>query len=217
LTDHYFSTRLKRNPKRVVLWKALWDFSLNKALGFPGTLVELGSGRCEFINASTAQKRYAVDSWAEMPGHADTDVITHVGSATKLPFLKNESVDGVFASNLVEHLSRQQFEEVLDESWRVLKSGGKLVLLQPNFRHSFKRYFDDYTHVSIWTHISLSDYLESRGWALEEVQGKFLPLTVESPLPVSRFLIWLYLKLPFKPLGGQMLVVASKSQSEMPA
>jgi ubiquinone/menaquinone biosynthesis C-methylase UbiE len=174
--------------------------------------VEIGSGRCEFINASTAQTRYAIDIWPEMPLHAEKGVSTHVGSATKLFFLDRDSVDAVFASNVVEHLTREQFEQVLDESWRVLRKGGKLVLLQPNFRYAFRRYFDDYTHVSIWTHLSLSDYLESRGWTLDDVQGRFLPLTVESPLPVSRFLIWLYLRSPIKPLAGQMLLVASKRE-----
>jgi hypothetical protein len=41
-----------------------------------------------------------------------------------------------------------------------------------------------------------------------EVRPRFLPLTVKSRLPAWPILVWMYLNLPVKPLGKQMLLVA---------
>ena len=73
----------------------------------------------------------------------------------------------MFASNLLEHLERAAVDRLLAESGRVLRPGGRLILLQPNFRLQPGRYFDDYTHVSIFTDQSLSDYLAAGGWQVE--------------------------------------------------
>ena len=141
---------------------------------------------------------------------AGPGVEAHVGSAADLGFLDDESVGGVFASNLVEHLTHEQFDEILVEAMRVLVPGGKLVLVQPNFRLAYKRYFDDFTHVSMWSEVSLGDFLTSRGWLVERAQARFMPFSVKSRLPVSTFLIRCYLASPIKPAAGQMLVIARK-------
>jgi ubiquinone/menaquinone biosynthesis C-methylase UbiE len=129
-----------------------------------------------------------------------------------LGFLADGSAQLVFASNLLEHLTHAQIDALSDEAMRVLSPGGRFVLVQPNFRLCAKNYFDDYTHVSIWSDVSMSAYLESRGWTLERVVGRFLPLTVKSRLPVSAALIRAYLKSPIRPLAGQMLLVSVKER-----
>ena len=206
----YFDTRLKFDERRAILWRALWKFSLKKHLGKPESLLELGAGRCELINAATASNRIAVDTWEGVQESASEEVQAFVASATRLEFLASEAIDAVFASNLFEHLTREELSQTLDEALRVLKPGGRLVIIQPNYRFSFKRYFDDYTHISVWTHVSLVDYLASKGWEISNVAKKFLPLSVKSRLPVTSALIWLYLHSPIKPFAGQMLIVAQK-------
>ena len=62
--------------------------------------------------------------------------------------------------------------------------------------------------MSVYSHISLADFLRANGWEVLEVRPRFLPLTVKSRLPVWPALIGLYLKSPFKPLGKQMLITA---------
>ena len=102
----------------------------------------------------------------------------------------------------------------MQEVDRILAPGGKLVLMQPNYRLSYKRYFDDFTHVSMWSEVSLADYLSSRGWQIDRAQARFMPFSIKNRLPVSRLLVRCYLASPLKPLAGQMLVVASKGTSK---
>ena len=67
------------------------------------------------------------------------------------------SVVFAFASNLFEHLSQEDFARVLSALREKLTSAGDLVILQPNYRYAYREYFDDYTHRTIYSHISLSD------------------------------------------------------------
>ena len=69
-------------------------------------------------------------------------------------------------------------------------------------------YFDDYTHVAVFTDRSLPDLLAANGFAREHVEARFLPLTMKSRLSFGHRLVPLYLRLPWRPLAGQMLVVA---------
>src|SRR5690606_23116308 len=91
---------------------------------------------------------------------------------------------------------------------RVLRPGGRLVLVQPNFRLDPGRYFDDFTHVAIYTDRSLHDYLVSEGWEVTHLEPRFLPLTMKSRAAALSFLVPLYLRSPIRPLAGQMIVSA---------
>jgi len=206
----YFDSRLEDDPRRGVLWKTLCSVALDQLVPEGGVALELGAARCDLINNLRAGRRIAVDIWPGMKEYRSPEVEAHVGPATDLRFLDDRSVDVVFASNLVEHLEVGQAEVMVREVRRVLKEGGRLVLIQPNFRISWARYFDDYTHRSIWTDISIADFLRSEGYVVERVEARFLPLTVKSRLPIHPTLIKLYLASPFKPLAGQMLVVARR-------
>lgn len=169
----YFDTPLKFDKRRIVVWKALWRFSLRHHLGNPESLLELGAGRCELINSATVRRKIAVDTWEGVRSSASAEVQVFVASATNLRFLGSGTMDSVFASNLFEHLTREELGATLDEAFRVLKPGGRLAIVQPNYRFSFKRYFDDYTHISVWTHISLVDYLSSKSWEIIAVKKNF--------------------------------------------
>ena len=214
--QEYFKTRLKYDHKRTVLWSTLCASVFNTYVPKDGTVVELGAGWCDFINNIDAEKRIAIDIWPGIEVHKDDEVETFVADVTNIPFVADKSTDLIFASNLVEHLTREQTLEMLNECARVIRKNGYLILVQPNFRLSYKKYFDDYTHVAIWTDIGLVAFLETLGWKVTRVEGRFLPLTVKSRLPVSRLMIRAYLKSPFKPLAGQMLVIAQYQESNKP-
>ena len=52
--------------------------------------------------------------------------------------LRSESFDLVVCADLVEHLYPDQFESMLDECFRVLKPGGRVVIWTPNPGHFFE-------------------------------------------------------------------------------
>jgi hypothetical protein len=131
-----------------------------------------------------------------------------VGSVTDLGFLADASVDFAFASNLFEHLPQQGFAATLAQLRAKLSPRGTLTILQPNWRYASREYFDDYTHVAVWSHVGLCDFLAANGWEVLEARPRFLPLTIKSRLPVWPVLIRAWLASPVKPGGKQMLVRA---------
>jgi ubiquinone/menaquinone biosynthesis C-methylase UbiE len=118
--------------------------------------------------------------------------------------------DVVFISNVFEHLTRQESVLALAEIRRVLKQGGVLIAIQPNFKYCWKEYFDDYTHVQIFTHLGLSALITASGLTVVDVKPRFLPFSMRSKLPKLAWLVMIYLYSPFKPFAGQMLLVAKK-------
>ena len=133
-----------------------------------------------------------------------------VGDVTNLDFLEDNCIDFALASNVFEHLSQSDLSKILVHLRRKLRPGGTLNILQPNFFYAFRQYFDDYTHLSIYSHVSLSDFLSAQGYTVLEVHPRFLPLlTIKSRLPVSPLLIQAYLLSPIKPMGKQMFIRAA--------
>ena len=59
-----------------------------------------------------------------------------------------------------------------------------MIVVQPNFRYAYRQYFDDYTHRSTFTHVSLANLLRSKGLRVLHVEPRFLPYSMrESRLP----------------------------------
>jgi SAM-dependent methyltransferase len=204
----YHDTRLAFDPRRETVWKALWRYHFRHIVPADGCVLDLGCGYGDFINQVEARRRIALDSWKGFPAHLRPGVEPIVSSVTDLGAIDECSVDFAFASNLFEHLSQTDFAAALAALRPKLTGRGSLAILQPNWRYAFREYFDDYTHVSVYSHISLADFLEANGWEVIEVRPRFLPLTVKSRLPVWPPLIGAYLKSPVKPLGKQMLIRA---------
>jgi hypothetical protein len=91
-----------------------------------------------------------------------------------------------------------------------MKLGATLTIVQPNFKYCAREYFDDYTHVTIYTAQSLCDLLSANGFRIARCVPRFMPLTLKGRLPVQPWLIRLYLSSPVKPMAKQMLVTASR-------
>ncbi len=209
--SRYYETRYQVDPRRSRVWRLICAW-LQREIPPQASVLELGAGYCDFINQIQAAQKVAVDMSETVRQAAAKDVETHVGSCTELGFARDASVDVVFASNLFEHLSLPDLEQTLGQVRRVLKPGGKLIVIQPNFRYSYRDYFDDYTHVMIYTDRSLADVIAAAGLEPCLVMPRFIPFSMKSRLPVMAPLIWLYLRSPFKPFAGQMLIVARKKE-----
>jgi SAM-dependent methyltransferase len=208
VSDGYHASRLTQDPRRNVLWAALWRHYFRSRIAPGDCVLDLGSGYGEFINNVVAARRLALDTWSEAPDHMGPGVETHVGPADDLGWIPDGAVDFAFASNLFEHLSQEDFAAALTALRPKLSGKGSLTILQPNYRYATREYFDDYTHISIYSHVSLADFLRAQGWEVLEVKPRFLPLTIKSRLPVSPWLIAAYLASPIRPLGKQMLIRA---------
>lgn len=208
--DTYYAARFVPDPTRRTVWKEIVRFLASFIPG-DATVVDLGAGYCDFINEVAAGKKYAVDISPELPNHAAPGVITLNDSATNLAGIPSGSADVVHASNFLEHIDDSDLPAVMAEIKRVLKTGGRLILLQPNFRIAYRRYFDDYTHRRIWTDAGLASFLKSEGFEIVLEKPRFLPFSLRSrpPLiPAHPLVVRAYIHSPWKPFAGQMLVVA---------
>lgn len=204
----YHNSRLVADARRDVLWQSLWRYCFSAMVRPDDCVLDLGAGYCNFINSVVARRRIAVDSWAGFPANLAPGVEHQVGSVTNLDFLDDGAVDFAFASNLFEHLTQDEFRMTLEALRPKLSTIGTLTILQPNYRYAYREYFDDFDHKSVFSHISLPDYLTANGYEVFRVEPRFMPLSVKSRLPVTPFLIRAWLAAPLKPMGKQMLVRA---------
>lgn len=211
-SPNYFTTRLVEDVRRERLWRHLVKY-LERFVPPDAAVLELGAGYCYFINNVRARRRVAVDRHPEMPTYAAEAVETAVEDAVE--FLRRcapESFDFVFASNFFEHFEWSVLDEMLPLIVRALRPAGRLGVVQPNFRTAPHRYFDDFTHRTIFTDVSLSDWLAAHGLTVTHLEPRFMPLTVKSPLGGFTFLAPFYLRLPLRPFAGQMLAIAERRE-----
>ncbi len=204
----YHHTRLAYDNKRSILWKTLYDSFFSKFISPDFCVLDLGAGYGDFINNVKCRKRIAVDLWEDFPQYINEGVTSIVGDISCLDFLEDHTVDFVFASNVFEHITQEEFIKVLSILKQKLKHTGTINIIQPNFKYAFREYFDDYTHKSIYTDTGISDLLEANGYHIIQSIPKFLPLTIKSKLPVIPLLIKAYLLAPVKPMGKQMFIRA---------
>lgn len=175
-----------------------------------GTLMELGAGYCDFVNQFPADKKIAFDLNPEMRAYAGPDVDLRIEDATLLASVSNQSIDLIFASNFLEHLEGDEVDSLLGRCFDVLRSSGKLILIQPNHRLCAESYFDDPTHKTIFDDANVGEWLARHGLKVRKLIPGFLPFSMNGRLPKSGVLTGLYLLSPWKPLAAQMYVVAER-------
>jgi SAM-dependent methyltransferase len=211
MTTAYHDVHHTADPNRPIVWGVLNEY-LSVWIPADGRVVEIGAGYCDWINGVRAASRVAVDVWPELPRFAAPGVEAKVlDVATDLRSLGTGEFGAVLASNILEHFEPDAAARVVDDVAALLAPGGRFVIIQPNFRYAYRHYFDDYTHRSIFTDVSLSTLLRSRGFHIELCTPRFLPYSMKGTRTVIRpWLVRAYLRSPFKPRAGQMLIVARK-------
>ncbi len=199
---------------KVVLWKVLIDDFLQQYVPSQSSVLDIGGGYCEFINQIRAEKKCLIDLNPDSKLFANPDVevlnIDVLNLGDRLLF--TEQFDRIFISNFFEHLSnKEELTQIILFCFNALKPSGSLLVIQPNFKYSYREYYDFIDHQLPITHLSLQELLETVGFEIDLMIPRFLPFSTKGR-PASPLLLKVYLRLPFlwQFLGGQMFVKASK-------
>lgn len=201
--------------RRDSVWKVLCSQWFARYISPDARVLEVGAGYCEFINNIEAAERVAVDINPETRSRAAKGVTVHEIAAEQLDqVLPHNYFDAVFMSNFLEHCqSRDLMLAVLEAVALVLKPGGRLLILGPNFRYCYKVYFDYFDHHLPLTEKAVVEALQLVGLQIELVKPRSLPFTFRSSLPSWPWLVHAYLRLPFlwSLLGKQFFIVSRKA------
>lgn len=194
--------------------QAVWDeiaAYLYRRMGSPSKVLDPGAGRCEFINAIPAAERWVVDL-LDYGDYRDTGVKAIYGSILDAP-LPAGHFDGIFVSNLLEHMPTQDTIGTVLARLRVsMEPGGTVAVLGPNFRYCQREYFDCADHTLALTHVAVAEHLYAAGFEVTAVVPRFLPYSFRGVLPASPRLARTYLRFPvlWRLLGKQFLVLGTK-------
>lgn len=205
----YHEIRFPYDPRRAIVWKALCRY-LQAWIAREEGLLELGAGYGEFSRQIVAARKWALEQNGTLVKHWGNSVTPLIQSALAPWPLAEGSLGTVFASNFLEHFSIEDGAKILAEARRVLRPGGRMIVVQPNFRLEPRRYFDDYTHRTAYTDNSFRDFMQSENWKIVHSEPRFVPFSMKSRLPTAEWLVRAYLALPVRPFAGQFLVVAEK-------
>lgn len=158
--SHRFS--LKRNGKLLELAPGRGDFLLAfKRLGFEcqGIDKEIHSALAKEVKLSRADL-----------------------GKERLPFPDN-TFDVVYHKSLIEHFYSPQ--HLMEETRRVLKPGGKAVILTPDWRSAMKIFYEDITHCRPYDTTALKDTLTMHGFKNIEVE-RFHQLPIVWKIPAFK-------------------------------
>jgi SAM-dependent methyltransferase len=148
-------------------------------------MLDIGSGRAEMAAGFVQHglKVTATDASSEAAEFArKAGAGFHqfqVAPDKKLPF-PDDSFDIVFCKSFVEHL-REPVPFAVD-CLRVLRPGGRVIFLTPDWESNHKIFFDDVTHVTPFTTQTMSQLLEIGGFEkVTSYRFRQLPLTWRHP------------------------------------
>tara|TARA_B100000953_G_C18028458_1_gene422427 strand:+ start:394 stop:1062 length:669 start_codon:yes stop_codon:yes gene_type:complete len=147
------------------------------------TLLEPGCGRCDHLHHFKNLKLnvLGMDVSNEVFNYSkDIDIKICNLEEENMPYDDN-SIDIIYSKSFIEHLSKP--DNFLKESYRVLKPGGLLLTLVPDWESNYKTYFDDYTHKTPFTIVSLGDAYKIHGFInINAIKFRQLPIVWKYPV-----------------------------------
>ena len=198
---------------RKKIWNVLVHDFFQKYVSPDDAVVDLGCGYGEFINTVQCAKKFAMDLNPDAPKYL-APAVQFLDQDCASPWqLESGALNVVFTSNFFEHLpDKGALGRTLDEIFRCLAPGGKLIAMGPNIKYLPGEYWDFWDHYLPLTEKSLSEGLINRGFEISECFGKFLPYTMVDQRQYPGAFLKLYLRLPlaWSIFGKQFLIVANK-------
>jgi ubiquinone/menaquinone biosynthesis C-methylase UbiE len=121
------------------------------------SILELGCGRGEFLKEFTDQGMigYGIDisDYAKNFCPQAKIVLCNL-EKQRLPFHENY-FDVIYSKSFVEHFYYP--EKIFEEAYRVLKPGGVIITLTPEWNYIYKSFYEDYSHRTPFTKVSIKD------------------------------------------------------------
>jgi len=166
-------------PKQLAMY--LYDnFDMNEK----DHMLEIGCGRGEMLKnfKDLGLDVKGVDLSPEAPDYnKDIEIKVCNVEDEMLPYEDN-SFDIIYSKSVLEHLFYP--ETYMKEAYRVLKPNGIILTLTPDWESTYKTFYDDPTHRTPFTVVSLSNILKMNNFKNVDV-NKFRQLP----------LLWKYKKL----------------------
>ena len=146
-------------------------------------ILEPGCGRGEFLNGfrKLGMSCFGVDLSPEAGTMLEgVEVIQTDLERDPLPF-EDETFDYIYHKSLLEHLWYP--DRFMKEAFRILKPGGSLISLVPDWESNYKTYFDDYTHRTPFTIVSMENIYRMCDFTqVKVVKFRQLPLVWKYPV-----------------------------------
>ena len=198
---------------RQDIWRVLVTRFFQDLVGTDSVILDLGCGYGEFINTVKARRKFGMDLNPKAREHLAPEVtFLQQDCSTEWP-LSNGELDIVFTSNFFEHLpDKTVLGLTLQQIFRVLKPGGRIIALGPNIKFTGDRYWDFWDHYLPLTELSLCEGLAVRGFTIERCYDRFLPYTMVGARKYPSWCVAAYLRVPWlwRWRGEQFLVVGRK-------
>lgn len=202
-----------RAPYRLAVWRILLAEVFCRWLEPEFRILDLGAGQGEFINQVAANRKLAMDLNPETRALLAPDVEFLEQDCSAPWAIGPGEVDLVFTSNFFEHLpDKPALHRTLDQAFRALRPGGRLIALGPNIRLVPGAYWDFWDHYLPLTERSLAEIGRLVGFNVEQAIPATLPYSMSQGFAPPLWAVRLYCRLPFLwPLfGKQFLVVLTK-------
>ena len=142
--------------------------------------LELGCGRGDFLNEF---KNLGLDCYGVDISDLTSKKFPEIKFKSidllneKLPFQDNY-FDIIYSKSFIEHFYYP--EKIFEEAHRVLKPSGLLITLTPEWNYIYKSFYEDFTHRTPFTNVSLRDIHEMSGFKDIQVESfKQLPIIFE--------------------------------------
>jgi SAM-dependent methyltransferase len=198
---------------RTSVWGVLVENFFQQFVPEGAVILDLGCGYGEFINAVRAGSKMGMDLNPKTKENLGAGVqFLQQDCSMRWP-LQDGELDLVFTSNFFEHLANKTaLGRTLEQAFRCLKPGGRLIAMGPNIKYTQGRYWDFWDHYLPLTETSLSEGLVVRGFEIERCHARFLPYTMVGARQYPLWCVAAYLRVPllWRWKGEQFLVVARK-------